>query len=121
MTRLGLWGPKSSFKDAIEFAKNVKSPAAMECIAMELKSRGMYLARTLSYADAEFQICEADLPPGFDVLHTDCADLWMRLLKCMSESPVKAAKNPLGVYWSQNQAFWKSFLGSHSLALIFVY
>jgi hypothetical protein len=37
----------------------------MELVAMDLKARGMYLTRTLSYQNTSFEIVFADLPGGF--------------------------------------------------------
>jgi hypothetical protein len=135
MARLGLWGEGTGFADAKSFAAEMNSPAAMECVAMDLKSRGMYIARTLSYAGAEFTIQEADLPEGFAQLQKECADVWMRLHQCISASRdvwgnrnkkrggrggggggagagSKQGRGPMANFWNMNLRFWKSFLVS---------
>ena len=76
MSRLGLWGPGSPFptsaaadesnKSAIRnFIKTCQSRGvgAMELCALHLKREGALLARTLSYAGAEFSVVEATLTP----------------------------------------------------------
>jgi len=49
--RLGLWGEGTSFPRKTSFITdiNTKGLAAMELVARDLKSRGLYLAPTLSY------------------------------------------------------------------------
>jgi hypothetical protein len=51
MERLGLWGPGTAFghKEAFVGALKSRGMAAMEMTAMELKQRGCYVARMLSY------------------------------------------------------------------------
>jgi hypothetical protein len=48
----------TSFQDNKDFSKSVgsKGVGAMELVAMDLKARGLFLARSLSYRGAEFQI-----------------------------------------------------------------
>lgn len=58
MVRLGLWGDKNGGFETFDTFKRVVGSwgvGAMELIAMDLKSRGMYLCRTLSYQGAEFE------------------------------------------------------------------
>jgi hypothetical protein len=42
---------------------------ALELVAMDMKARGMYVCRTLSYKGAEFEIVEARLEAGMEVNH----------------------------------------------------
>jgi P-loop containing NTP hydrolase pore-1 len=44
MTRLGLWGPGTEFKDFKSFSKEISEAGvgAMEMVAMEMKGRGIY-------------------------------------------------------------------------------
>lgn len=58
MVRLGLWGDAEAGFDNFDNFKRVVGGwgvGAMELIAMDLKSRGMYLCRTLSYQGADFE------------------------------------------------------------------
>ena len=50
MDRLGLWGGTAYFKDAAEFITeiNKRGTGGMEMVAMDLKGRGIFIARTLS-------------------------------------------------------------------------
>ena len=64
MVRLGLWGPGTAFADFRTFFSKVayRGMGAMELVAMDMKARGMYLCRTLSFADATFTTDEVPLP-----------------------------------------------------------
>lgn len=57
MLRLGLWGVNHpSFPKFHTFLNEVSKQGVggMELIAMEMKARGMYVCRTLSFTGAEF-------------------------------------------------------------------
>ena len=58
MARLGLWGQGTVFDSAAQFVKSLDSRGigVMEMLAMDLKSRGMFLARSLSYQGADFEV-----------------------------------------------------------------
>ena len=92
MSRLGLWGPGSPFptsaaadesnKSAIRnFIKTCQSRGvgAMELCALHLKREGALLARTLSYAGAEFSVVEATLTPEQIETYDRAAQLWQIL------------------------------------------
>ena len=51
MVRLGIWGPGSPFRDFSDFlgAVEKRGVGAMEIVAMDMKLRGMYIARQLSF------------------------------------------------------------------------
>ena len=97
MDRLGLWGKGTCFKvrDIIHYKIDVYMPAVfadvlprgaekdaphfvskldkrgigvMELLAMDIKSRGMFLARSLSYERAEFKIDKVPLLKDYDVM-----------------------------------------------------
>ena len=54
MDRLGLWGEGTAFATHKDFTASVskRGAGAMELVAMDLKARGMLLARTLTYVHA---------------------------------------------------------------------
>ena len=56
MERMGLWGPGSAFPDFQAFLDSMKHRGVsfLEMLAMELKSEGKYVARGLSFRQAEF-------------------------------------------------------------------
>ncbi|KAJ6312054.1 hypothetical protein OIU77_013744 [Salix suchowensis] len=65
MVRLGLWGDGTCFDVFQKFlgALEKGGVGALELVAMDMKARGMYVCRTLSYKGAEFEIVEAPLEP----------------------------------------------------------
>ena len=87
MSRLGLWGRGTSFVDNKDFSRSVgsKGVGAMELVAMDLKARGLFLARSLSYVLASFFFGSGWVDAGFpvcwfetnsrDILHCCAADV----------------------------------------------
>lgn len=59
-TRLGLWGPETAFANRETFVADIRDGgiAAMELVARDLKSLGLYTARALSFAGVEYDILE---------------------------------------------------------------
>lgn len=51
MSRLGLWGPGTGFSDFEAFLDSMRKRGMsfMEMLAIEMKSRGNYVARGLSF------------------------------------------------------------------------
>jgi hypothetical protein len=83
--RLGLWGGEDfPFAARAEFVEAIEAGgvAAMEVLARDLKSLGLYAARSLSYAGVEYELVEHALTPeqrriydayagAFEVIHTN--------------------------------------------------
>jgi hypothetical protein len=65
MERMGLWGPGSAFQDFEAFLDSMKHRGVsfLEMLAMELKSEGKYVARGLSFREAEFSHVPCVLTP----------------------------------------------------------
>ncbi|CAJ2663872.1 unnamed protein product [Trifolium pratense] len=63
MVRLGLWGDGTCFPDFGAFIDNIEKGdvGALELVAMDMKARGMYISRTLSYEGANVAIVVAVL------------------------------------------------------------
>ena len=70
MTRLGLWGAGTSFADFNHFIQAIeqRGVGAMELVAMDMKLRGMYIARQLSFSGVHFSIL--DVPLSNEYLQT---------------------------------------------------
>ncbi len=58
--RLGLWGPETAFPTHESFMTEIRAGgvAAMELVARDLKAQGLYLSRSLSFAEFEYEILE---------------------------------------------------------------
>ncbi|MGB5632131.1 MAG: strawberry notch family protein, partial [Waterburya sp.] len=64
--RLGLWGTtESAFKDRNQFFEEIGSSglAALEIVSRELKARGLYLARSLSFVGVNYETLIHELTP----------------------------------------------------------
>jgi hypothetical protein len=48
-------------------------------LAMDMKGRGMYLSRSLSYAGAQFEVVEEKLSPEYSELYDLCTEIWADL------------------------------------------
>ncbi|KAK9865736.1 hypothetical protein WJX84_001418, partial [Apatococcus fuscideae] len=82
MTRLGLWGEGvPAFPDFATFldAMDSKGVAAFELVAMDMKARGMYVCRTLSYLGATFDVKDCPLSPAMEHQYKAAALLWTQL------------------------------------------
>jgi len=67
MTRLGVWGKGTPFEDFGQFVSTVekRGVGAMELVAIDIKMRGMYMARQLSFQGVQFRIEEVPLSKEF--------------------------------------------------------
>ena len=53
----------------------------MESLAMEMKHRGMYISRQLSFKKATFQVENVALFPASTEFYNECVEFWVRLLE----------------------------------------
>jgi hypothetical protein len=77
-TRLGLWGPETAFANREAFVSDIREGgiAAMELVARDLKSLGLYTARALSFAGVEYEILEHQLTPEQISVYDAYAEAW---------------------------------------------
>lgn len=77
-TRLGLWGPETAFANREAFVADIRDGgiAAMELVARDLKSLGLYTARALSFAGVEYEILEHELTPEQVAVYDAYAEAW---------------------------------------------
>ncbi|XP_010429815.1 PREDICTED: protein strawberry notch-like [Camelina sativa] len=115
MVRLGLWGAGTSFSDFNKFlgALDKGGTGALELVAMDMKARGMYVCRTLSYKGAEFEIVEARLEEGMEAMYNKSAEFWAELrIELLSASAFLPNEKPNSsqlwrLYWSSHQRFFR--------------
>ncbi|KAJ1442442.1 Zinc finger, FYVE/PHD-type [Sesbania bispinosa] len=114
MVRLGLWGAGTSFSDFREFlgALDRGGVGALELVAMDMKARGMYLCRTLSYEGAEFEVIEAPLEDKMMDMYKKAAEFWAELrVELLSASAFlndKPNSSQLWrLYWASHQRFFR--------------
>ncbi|WP_109798777.1 MULTISPECIES: strawberry notch family protein [Novosphingobium] len=77
-TRLGLWGPETAFANREAFVADIRDGgiAAMELVARDLKSLGLYTARALSFAGVEYEILEHSLTEDQIAVYDAYAEAW---------------------------------------------
>ncbi|KAH9676922.1 protein FORGETTER 1 [Citrus sinensis] len=115
MVRLGLWGAGTCFKDFQIFlgALDKGGVGALELVAMDMKARGMYVCRTLSYKGAEFEVIEAPLEAEMTDMYKKAAEFWAELrVELLSASAFLANDKPNSsqlwrLYWSGHQRFFR--------------
>lgn len=115
MVRLGLWGPNTTFPEFKDFYEAVENRGvgAMEMVAIEMKLRGVYMARQLSFEGVEFKTEKVALSNKFIELYNECVDLWVeakirfeRALDLM-EDDNHVKKTVWGQFWGSHQRFFK--------------
>nr|CAD7463383.1 unnamed protein product [Timema tahoe] len=115
MTRLGIWGEGTPFKEFTDFISAVekRGVGAMEIVAMDMKLRGMYIARQLSFHGVAFKIEEVNLSKEFVELYDNSVKLWVGALKMFTEaadligSDSQMKKTMWGQFWGSHQRFFK--------------
>ncbi|KAJ8425970.1 hypothetical protein Cgig2_009508 [Carnegiea gigantea] len=110
MVRLGLWGPGTSFSDFKEFlgALDKGGVGALELVAMDMKARGMFLCRTLSYKGAEFDVVEAPLDAKMTEMYKKAAEFWAELRVELMAAEEKPSSSQLWrLYWASHQRFFR--------------
>ncbi|VDN07010.1 unnamed protein product [Thelazia callipaeda] len=115
MTRIGLWGQGQAFHEFSDFINAVekRGVGAMEIVAMDMKQRGLYLARQLSFRGVSFRIEEVPLTAEFVEVYDASVKLWLECRRqfqaalshhCVSRSQVKLI---WGQFWAAHQRFFK--------------
>ncbi|XP_024977449.1 protein FORGETTER 1 isoform X2 [Cynara cardunculus var. scolymus] len=115
MVRLGLWGAGTSFEDFREFlgALDKGGVGALELVAMDMKARGMYVCRTLSYKGAEFEVLEVPLEAKMMEIYKKAAEFWAELrVELLSASAFLGDEKPSSsqlwrLYWASHQRFFR--------------
>ena len=85
----------------------------MEIVAMDMKLRGMYIARQLSFAGVSFRIDEVELPEELRSVYNKSVDLWVELMHKFEEASLlveadkRVRKTMWGQFWSAHQRFFK--------------
>ncbi|KAF1762770.1 hypothetical protein GCK72_011033 [Caenorhabditis remanei] len=116
MTRLGLWGERQAFPEFHDFISAVerRGVGAMEIVAMDMKQRGLYLARQLSFRGVSFAVQEVQLSSEFVKMYDAAVKLWMEarrqfqtVIETMDEEERSTCKTIWGQFWACHQRFFK--------------
>lgn len=115
MTRLGLWGEGTPFREFNDFISVVekRGVGAMELVAMDMKLRGLYIARQLSFAGVTFKIEEIPLGKDFVNMYNQSVNLWVEARARFAEAAElmegdpRTKKTMWCQFWASHQRFFK--------------
>ncbi|KAF5281855.1 hypothetical protein FQR65_LT14499 [Abscondita terminalis] len=115
MVRLGMWGEGTPFNEFADFISAVekRGVGAMEIVAMDMKLRGMYIARQLSFHGVAFKIEEVPLSDDFVKIYDASVKLWVEAMQKFHEAAElvdaenRMRKTMWGQFWSSHQRFFK--------------
>ncbi|XP_077164291.1 protein strawberry notch homolog 1 isoform X1 [Paroedura picta] len=115
MNRLGIWGEGTPFREFSDFIQAVerRGVGAMEIVAMDMKLRGMYIARQLSFSGVTFKIDEVQLSPHYVKMYNRSVKLWVSAREKFQQAAdlidaeQRMKKSMWGQFWSAHQRFFK--------------
>ncbi|XP_067862331.1 protein strawberry notch homolog 1 isoform X3 [Heptranchias perlo] len=115
MNRLGIWGEGTPFKEFNDFIQAVerRGVGAMEIVAMDMKLRGMYIARQLSFSGVTFKIEEVPLSQDYIKMYNKAVKLWVearekfQMSAELIDAEQRMKKSMWGQFWSAHQRFFK--------------
>lgn len=116
--RLGLWGEGTPFSDGRNFVNQIDKSgvAAMELVAKDLKSLGLYTAKSLSYNDVEYATLTHNITPPQQALYDKLARAWQIILQKvdeaieLNETNGQARGAALSSFWSTHQRFFNQII-----------
>ena len=122
--RLGLWGRGTPFPTVEAFVEKVSAGgiAAMELVAKDLKSMGLYLARSVSYDGVDYRTLVHDLVPHQAQTYDRCAQAWQVVLGNIQDALEVTKADKCGraraaaysQFWGAHQRFFLHVLVSMS-------
>ncbi|KAM3940780.1 protein strawberry notch homolog 1 isoform 1-T1 [Leptodactylus fuscus] len=115
MSRLGIWGEGTPFREFNDFIQAVerRGVGAMEIVAMDMKLRGMYIARQLSFTGVTFKIEEVPLAHDYVKMYNKSVKLWVlarerfQQAADLIDAEQRMKKSMWGQFWSAHQRFFK--------------
>uniref|UniRef100_A0A673ZUJ9 Protein strawberry notch homolog 1 n=1 Tax=Salmo trutta TaxID=8032 RepID=A0A673ZUJ9_SALTR len=115
MSRLGIWGEGTPFREFSNFIQAVerRGVGAMEIVAMDMKLRGMYIARQLSFTGVTFKIEEVPLTTHYIKMYNKSVRLWVaarekfQAAANLMDAEQRMKKSMWGQFWSAHQRFFK--------------
>jgi len=118
--RLGLWGDGTAFEKADDFINAVDTAgvSGMEIISKDLKSMGLYTAKTLSFDGVEYDTLRHNLVPAQVNLYNQVADAWQIVLKNINaaievnETSKEAKAAAMSAFWGAHQRFFGQIINA---------
>ena len=118
--RLGLWGEGTPFGNKQEFVSEIESGgvAAMEVVAKDLKSMGIYQARSISFEGVEYDTVQQVMTPEQKQIYNKIADTWQIILQNVDEAMEdsgsdkdgRARSAALSAFWGNQQRFFNQLI-----------
>lgn len=112
MQRLGLWGEGAAFRSFEVFLDTVqkKGLGVAEMLAMDMKSSGIYVCRSLSFKQAEFVTLEVSLTKEQKKMYDVAAHVWSETHKAL-QIALQRTHGSNGriwaTYWAAHQRFFR--------------
>jgi hypothetical protein len=109
LTRLGLWGRGTAFNDVNDFIGKIDAGglAAMELVARDMKSLGVYSARNLSFKGVEYDTLIHELTPMQEAIYDEMSKTWQIVLQNVEKilEDTNANKNSRAKAYAKSQFF----------------
>ena len=131
--RLGLWGIGTAFAKVTDFINEVAAGgvAIMELIARDMKALGLYTARSLSYADVQYERLEQPLTIAQQETYNTLALAWQTVLKNMDAALIaagggtpdgkvdsKARGRATSRFWGEHQRFFNQIMTAMTMPAV---
>ncbi|MEF8794317.1 PLxRFG domain-containing protein [Thiohalorhabdus sp.] len=126
--RLGLWGEGTAFSSRNQFIEEIENGGvgAMEVVARDMKTMGMFTSRNISYDGVEYDMVEHQLTPDQRETYRKLTDAWQRVLNNMesvleeiasyqtqsgdTKVSGKARGKALSTFWGAHQRFFQQVI-----------
>ena len=114
LSRLHLWGANLPFESAWDFASALGrgGVGASEILAMELKSRGLLVARSLSFDGTSFETVACPLSNEQRRTYDAACALWADLLESARRREAQEDIKIGTIYWGEHLRFFQQLLVS---------
>lgn len=88
MERLGLWGPGTSYKNYVDLASKLSSGGLsfLEMLCCDMKSKGAFLSRQLSFSGCSFKIQECEIQEDMLEMYRKSVTIWNEMLSSFMEA-----------------------------------
>ena len=128
LERLGLWGKGTAFNDVNDFIAKISDGglAAMELVARDMKSMGVYMARSISYDDVKYDTVQHDLTPMQTKIYDTLSTAWQKVFQNIENAltTTNADKNGMArsaawaAFYSTQQRFYNQIITSMSMPTV---
>ena len=134
MTRLGLWGPGTSFPGGFqEFMQEIESGGvgAMEMVSRDMKALGMYLSGSISFGvcpnsgkAVEYREIIHRLTPQQREMYNRAADAWQSVLRNIdaalevTNGGPRARGAALTKFWGDHQRFFRQVISAFKVPAV---